>query len=372
MATVYLNIGTPKTGTTAIQSFLRENEALLNRLGYCFPELSHEVGIRGYKDRNGHFLICNAGSRYQYDEVIVREKGFRAVERLAGKYSNIILSDEELWKSAGKREGLWQLIDEEFRKIGCEMKIIVYLRRQDLFIQSLWNQNVKSKYMRRTESFEECMEQNVFRYFPLNYYRHLSRMTKYLKKENIIVRPYEEGQFEGAEHSIFSDFFQCIGLALTEEYTRETVRRNPGLRGNFLEIKRIINGVPRYREIEDFMETPLRLANEYKVKNDLHADHSMFASHGQQVEFLKKYEKSNRKVAEEFLGREDGTLFYDQVKELPVWKLEPDVMYRDLTLVVTEIFCQQEQKIRELQRDVKRIEGSRVFRMLEKAGRLIK
>lgn len=372
MATVYLNIGTPKTGTTAIQSFLRENEALLNRLGYCFPELSPEVGIRGYKDRNGHFLICNAGSRYQYDEVIVRQKGFRAVERLAGQYPNIILSDEELWKSAGKREGLWQQIDEEFRKIGCEMKVIVYLRRQDLFIQSLWNQNVKSKYMRRTETFEECMEGNLFRYFPLNYYRHLSKMTRYLKKENIIVRPYEEGQFEGSEHSIFSDFLQCIGLNLTEAYTRETVRSNPGLRGNFIEIKRIINGVPRYREIEDFMEKPLRLANEHKVHNNLHAGCTMFASYEQQVEFLKKYEKSNRKVAEEFLGREDGKLFYDQVGELPAWKLEPDVMYRDLVLMVTEIFCQQEQKIRELRRDMKRIEGSRVFRMMEKAARLIK
>lgn len=372
MTTVYLNIGTPKTGTTAIQSFLRENEALLNRQGYCFPELSREIGIRGYKDRNGHFLICNAGSRYQYDEEVVREKGFQAVKRLAGQYPNIVLSDEELWKSAGKREGFWRFIDEEFRKNGCEMKIIVYLRRQDLFIQSLWNQNVKSKYMRRTESFEECMEGNLFRYFPLNYYRHLSKMTKNLKKENIIVRPYEERQFEGGEHSIFSDFLQCIGLELTEEYTRETVRSNPGLRGNFVEIKRIINGVPRYREIEDFMETPVRLANDYKVKNDLHADHSMFASYEQQLAFLKKYEKSNRKVAEEFLGRTDGTLFYDQVAELPVWKLEPDVMYRDLILIITEIFCQQEQQIRELKKDMKRVQGSRVFRMLEKAGRLIK
>ncbi len=77
-------------------------------------------------------------------------------------------------------------------------------------------------------------------------------------------------------------------------------------------------------------------------------------------------------MAEEFLGREDGKLFYDQVDELPAWKLEPDVMYRDLVLMVTEIFCQQEQKIRELRRDMKRIEGSRVFRMMEKAARLIK
>ena len=31
MATVYLCIGTPKTGTTALQSFMRENEEQLQK-----------------------------------------------------------------------------------------------------------------------------------------------------------------------------------------------------------------------------------------------------------------------------------------------------------------------------------------------------
>lgn len=35
MATVYLAIGTAKVGTTAVQSFLRENEKNLEKQGYC-------------------------------------------------------------------------------------------------------------------------------------------------------------------------------------------------------------------------------------------------------------------------------------------------------------------------------------------------
>ena len=31
MGTVHLSIGTPKTGTTAVQTFLRENEELLHK-----------------------------------------------------------------------------------------------------------------------------------------------------------------------------------------------------------------------------------------------------------------------------------------------------------------------------------------------------
>lgn len=44
MSTVYLCIGTPKTGTTALQSFMRENEKLLNEQGYAFPQLN--IGLK--------------------------------------------------------------------------------------------------------------------------------------------------------------------------------------------------------------------------------------------------------------------------------------------------------------------------------------
>ncbi len=368
MSTVYLNIGTPKTGTTAVQSFLRENESLLEQKGYCFPDLTPVTGKRRYQDRNGHFLIHNAGNPQKQDGDLVREKGFRMLGELAQKYPNIILSDEELWKTGGRMKGFWPYMAEEFRKIGCEVKIIVYLRRQDLFIQSLWNQNVKSRYMRRTESFEECMEKNLFSYFPLNYYEHLLKVNECIKKEDIIVRPFEECQFQGEEHSIYSDFLKCTGLDLTEEFTRETVRSNPGLRGNFIELKRIINSVPEYREMDDFMVPSLRQANECIAYDGLHADHSMFSSYQQQMEFLGRYEETNRKTAEVFLDRPDGRLFYEPVEELPVWGPDPDTMYRDILLVMTEILCRQEQQLREMKRNLKKIRGSFVFRSVEKVG----
>ena len=60
MSTVYISIGTPKTGTTALQTFLRENENELNKQGYCYPML--ELGIAPYyADRNGPFLAMGVG-----------------------------------------------------------------------------------------------------------------------------------------------------------------------------------------------------------------------------------------------------------------------------------------------------------------------
>ncbi len=37
----------------------------------------------------------------------------------------------------------------------------------------------------------------IFDYFPLDYYKQLEEITKYVNKEDLIVRPFEQGQFEG-------------------------------------------------------------------------------------------------------------------------------------------------------------------------------
>lgn len=42
---IILHIGTPKTGTTAIQRFLIENESLLQQNGYSYPRLPGKGSI---------------------------------------------------------------------------------------------------------------------------------------------------------------------------------------------------------------------------------------------------------------------------------------------------------------------------------------
>ena len=39
MATVYLCIGTQKTGTTMLQAFMRNNPEALAEQGYCYPDM---------------------------------------------------------------------------------------------------------------------------------------------------------------------------------------------------------------------------------------------------------------------------------------------------------------------------------------------
>lgn len=371
MGTVHLSIGTPKTGTTAVQTFLRENEELLHKQGYCFPDFTSKFGNDNrYKNRNGHFLIFNEGNVVQYDEPAVQAAAFQMLRELTETYTDVVLSDEEIWKIGTRRKGFWQKTVKDFQKIGCELKVIVYLRRQDLFIQSLYNQNVKSRFVMRTESFDEYMTTDAFLNYPLDYFKHLSTIADAVGKENLIVRPYERGQFEGNGNSIFSDFLQCIGLTLTESYTKDTVKNNMGLRENFLEIKRILNGIPEYIELNDFMNNAIKAASDCTA-SDLHSNTSMF-TYEQLVQFMEKFEESNRKTAEIFLDRPDGRLFYDPIEELPVWKVNPDTMYRDIILLFTEVFCQQQQEIQKLKSRTEKLRSHllvRAYRKLKGAGK---
>ena len=58
MATVYLHIGLPKTGTTSIQNLLWDNRTLLEKHSICYPDLGFRYPHVGYL-RNAHFLISS-------------------------------------------------------------------------------------------------------------------------------------------------------------------------------------------------------------------------------------------------------------------------------------------------------------------------
>ena len=58
MKTLYLHIGTIKTGTKAIQCFCWENLAVLQKYGYTYPDLS-ALCPECTQVKNAHFLIDN-------------------------------------------------------------------------------------------------------------------------------------------------------------------------------------------------------------------------------------------------------------------------------------------------------------------------
>lgn len=353
MATLYIHIGTPKTGTTAIQNFLQFNEKELKRNGISHPQITAEgIGEEFISFRNARFLAYHSfkegEEKAQVEERIYRE-GFKIIEKEAKTSEKIVITDEVLWLRQNERENFWQKVKNDADQAGCEVKVIVYLRRQDLYIQAVWNQAVKCM-TRLDQPFEYFLKKGAKKK-NLDYYKTLNEIAGQIGKENVIVRVYEKKLFLQSG-GIYQDFLEAMGEPMRQEYHLPKEDFNEKLDGNFIEIKRIVNQIAEYREMPgDFMYQPILRANKLKQSEKV-----SFFSYQEQAEFLKKYEKSNQLVAEKFLGRADGELFKEPLERLPKWEINSDTMYQDIILFFAEVALEQQIQIDELNREVRLLE----------------
>lgn len=347
MTTVYLHIGTAKTGTTSIQNFLAENRILLEKQDFSYPYmnlgLSHQVD-----KRNAHFLAYLSPEKDRAKEKEIRSKGYEFVSQAAREHSKVILSDELIWSRSAVMKNFWPQLAANFKRLDCKVKVIVYLRRQDQLLQSLWNQYVKD-FRIVSQTFLEYSRQNGLNRYPFDYFKHLNTIAKAVGKENLIVRVYEKSQFK--DNNLISDFLQIVGVSHTDEFTSGSIHINHGLSGNFIEMKRIINKARCYKDSDNFLQYPMLFASVQQQEISKSSKASMF-TYEETLEYLQQYEESNRKVAEVYLNRPEGELFRDKIEDTPVWQLDRDTLHEDILLFTTEALFAQETKIRELQSQI--------------------
>jgi hypothetical protein len=328
--TLYLHIGTTKTGTSSIQEFLSQNREVLMQQGYCFPE-----ALRKYphvcSNRNAHFLIANYfledGSHDTALEEGVLLEGMEQFAHCFEKYDNVILTDEAIWRVSSRgRKNLFPYLLEDSMQKGYTVKIVVYLRRQDAYMISNWNQNVKHcTSQHRSATLEERLDQIVCKEkYVVNYADKLDKMAAVFGKENLIVRRYEpDSWYHG---SIIEDFMHAIGLEVTEDYLPLTKMINPSLQGNTIEIQRILNKDPSFTTNECiYLGTFLR---ELAPESGRRYPCAML-SQEEIRELLHKFEKGNERVATEYI--QDGKpLFSDEIKDLPKWQADNPYMMEDV------------------------------------------
>ena len=58
----------------------------------------------------------------------LNEKAYGELEKCGKKFENIILSDEQIWYRCNYEEKFWERLKEDFGKIDCKVKVVVYLR----------------------------------------------------------------------------------------------------------------------------------------------------------------------------------------------------------------------------------------------------
>jgi len=225
---VYLHIGMAKTGTTAIQRFLYENHSvLLEKQGCLYPD--HSLGW--YQ----HVPLVKAIVMPVFPQAIFN-KAIPDIEvgdwldGLTRQYDSInchkiIVSSEFLWASPamqthlqyhGDTEENFALIEEVIAKVKetfssySEVKIVVYLRRQDTWLESFFNQQIKAGAVIPSE--EAVLKVKNY----LLYAKNLKIWGKYFGSDNVIVKFYEQVP------DIVQHFCETAGLVIADLNTRRS------------------------------------------------------------------------------------------------------------------------------------------------------
>lgn len=196
---LYIHIGNHKTGTTSIQRALKENVTLLKK---------HDISLF----HAGEFLTLN---RKQCKSIVCMN--IKNVNLLALKLSklptnNILISNESFAWIFEKKvlEELHNALNEYFK----EIKIIVYLRRQDEQAVSHHQEASKSgknpeMLLYGTEPYAIPTYANQHDYY-LDYHKRISLWADVFGDDNMIVRVFEKSHLK--DNDAVSDFFSILNL----------------------------------------------------------------------------------------------------------------------------------------------------------------
>ena len=306
MPTLYVHVGMPKTGTTAVQYFMAKNRDVLKQHGAAYPDFGlHYEWVNA--TRNGHWL-----AKAHYSEETAKAC-FEMVNKLADTYPKIILSDEGLWNSRGSHPSFWKMLRENLRD-DMEIKMIACIRRQDLYTYSYWAEQVKAqqKIDFKTYTFREYLDTGKYEMNFLDYRKYFERVLPVLGKENILIRVFERDKFIGG--SVYADFMNAVGLTFDESYMIPEDLSNASIKGSVLEAKRLLNYIPEFSEPGNRVLKYL-----FAAQNDLDREGNLSLRDDfpkeERLAFLEKYRESNEWVARNILGLEDGQMFTDTFPE---------------------------------------------------------
>lgn len=321
--TVWIHIGGIKTGTTTLKRFLSGNRKILRQQGFLYPGTRHSSG--GIAAELGSRPGDSPGMQLQLPGLLE--------EMMRSACPACIISAEDL-AGEGGAAALRELIPTTFT-----VKIIYYVRRQDELIESWYNQVIWTPFYQCTRKLDSTLIEENYHLF--DHDAVISPWAALFGRENIIIRIYEKCQMNG---DIIQDFSAVIGLAPDTRFVVPKVRYNRTFSPDHTEFMRLCKMQNKddygmhaflYREFRDS-----RLSGQTKQRHLL--------SPSMRRTILEQYEESNRRVAQDYLGREDGDLFDDPWPDLDeAWEPYRGLSPEALVPIATELIFNQAQREQE-------------------------
>ncbi|MDH2910638.1 MAG: hypothetical protein PXZ07_11170, partial [Candidatus Eremiobacteraeota bacterium] len=206
--TLVLHIGTHKTGTTALQAMLILNQQVLARQGIVVPNTGRIHETEDY-DTPGHHALAWEIMKPPPHELIAR-----TIDELAASAARTAVISSEEFHPLHHRIDVMSALRAEFAEAGYRTVVLLYLRAQARYAESIFQQNIRDH---RNPSFatfiEEILAHGRIEFenarFEFEYSRMLEALSLSFGAENIVVRPYLPDR--GPEH-LHQDFLRVVGM----------------------------------------------------------------------------------------------------------------------------------------------------------------
>jgi len=235
---IYVHLGTHKTGTTALQQYLNHNRQVLKSAGWLYPETGISKGLKGHHD-----IAWWLSGKREFDPRSLGE------EIVASGCRNVVLSSEEFGVSKNLAQ-LKTLFED------ASVHAVVYFRRQDDYVLSAYNQNVKqARYWKDFSVFVQMMD----RQGRLDYYQLCENWASIFGRENLHVALYKPGL------SIVDHFSSMLGIDVAGCSEESDVISNRSLPADAIGLMKVVS---RLRH-EDVPEAFCKELQKYVLRETL-------------------------------------------------------------------------------------------------------
>ena len=349
MKTLYIHIGTPKTGTTSIQNFCGLNREKLKEQGVLYPIMNYHYERKSV-NRNGYYLtgtIKENGTRNKEKEKQVFDSELQYIVDCFKENDTILLSDESIWwATATRRKGLWKDLKKHSEQHNYQIKVIVYLRRQDQFMMSRYNQRLKTDFVASTQNFDEYFADMNGRFkCVMDYRERIDNIAKSISKENVIVKRFDRNYFYNGD--LNQDFLNILGVKVDDSFQQLKETANTGISVQSGEIKRVLNRLKPITMAEN--NKLLEILNE--CENVLPESNTSLMSTDEVKNFMEQFVDSNESIVDEYIG--DGKPLFDyKYKETTAWDYNDKNYHEELILffakAVGSVYKENQQLKKEL------------------------
>ena len=284
-----LHVGMDKTGTTAIQSALAKAR---DRLKSECATLLPRTGQR--RDNSHHPFAFAAFGINGYSNGDLADLLSQLETEVAGSgCQRVLLSSECLFKLP-LNPGMEPFMAGLHRIFGA-IRVLVYLRRQDRWVESRYRHSVISGH----EIPVAQLSQPRF----ADYLPHIDRWAEVVGPANMLVRAYETAQFPNGD--IAADFEQAAGLPAGILPSLSGVQANAAFSFEVVQLRAAFNHL---RLPQDLMLGLNEVLAQAVARGPAER---FFVSPRQAGQLVRRYAESNRQIALRYMGRTNGKLFVD-------------------------------------------------------------